>query len=60
MVYNIAKNFDKLIRFIKYFLSTYFKEQVLGLLLILPGEPFLGGTEIAPPPPPPSLSSMDS
>ena len=56
MVYNIAKNFDKLIRFIKYFLSTYFKEQVLGMFLIFPGEPFLGGTEIAPP----SLSSMDS
>ena len=49
MVYNIAKNFDKLIRFIKYFLSTYFKEQVLGMFLIFPGEPFLGGTEIAPP-----------
>ena len=29
----------------KIFSSTYFKEQVLGLLLIFPGESFLGGME---------------
>ena len=43
--YNFAKDFDKLIAFIKYFLSTSFKEQVLGLLLIFPGESFLGEIE---------------
>ena len=44
--YNIARSFDKLIRFIKYFLSTSFQKQVLGLLLIFPWESFLRGTEI--------------
>ena len=33
-------------RFMKYFLSTSFKEQVLGLLLIFHGESFLRGMDI--------------
>ena len=41
--HNIAKNFDILIRFIKYFQNACFTGQVLVLLLIFPGKSVLGG-----------------
>ena len=43
--YNIAKKFDKFTRYL-YFLNTSFTEQVLGPLLIFPGESFLVEMEL--------------
>ena len=54
--YNIAKNFDKLVIFIKCFPNTSFTKQVLGLFLIFHWESFLGKIEPWIPP----LSTMDS
>ena len=44
----IAKNFDKLIRFIKCFPNTFFTKQVLGMLLIFHRESFLEGLALGP------------